>query len=229
VAHRSAPAVATFGADPASDPLTLPIWRRSNTYPSKEDHVRRILTSLVLVLGFSGILLSQSKPRFGVNIGVAIPTGDAKDAYKTGFQIGGIVRVPTTNPVIAFAGGAYVTFCTGKTVTETETWTESGPGWWSTTTATWTYKYDDAKPFTVFAGAQFGKEIGYYFLPAVTANFREDWTRFGMDIGAGCQVPVGEKDMKADFSAKYSVLNIIGKEKGEIAINGIRIIIGLNF
>jgi hypothetical protein len=82
---------------------------------------------------------------------------------------------------------------------------------------------------SIFAGPQIGKEKGIYFLPAITANFDEGESRFGLDIGGGYLTPLGSGNTKLNISAKYSLVNLIGKEEGERASNVIRILASVNF
>jgi hypothetical protein len=180
--------------------------------------MKKILTTLVIAFLLSNVIYAQSKTSFGINGGLAIPTGDIADSHKMGFGFGGVVIIGTSNPTVGVAlGVSYITL-PGKTISE------SGYGW------SMTIEFESANLISIFAGPQLGKEKGPYFLPAITANFDEGESRFGLDIGGGVLVPLGSSsNTKLNISAKYSITNLIGKQEGEGTSSVIRILAGINF
>ncbi|MGH7454052.1 MAG: TonB-dependent receptor domain-containing protein, partial [bacterium] len=149
--------------------------------------------------------------KYEINAGLAIPTGELADTHEMGFEFGGSGYVATNNPyIMAVLGASYTTF-PGKT--------NSGAG----------LTLPSFNPFKVFLGTQFGREKGFYFLPAATANFEEDFSRFGLDIGAGFLLPIGAGNTKLDLGTKFSMINLLGKENGEKTVNALRLGVGVAF
>lgn len=182
---------------------------------------KSLVLFVITILGLSNFVYSQNKSSFGINGGLAIPTGKLSDSQELGFQFGGIGRIVTGSPTVMVAIGASYTMLSGK---KEDVTLYAGPS-----TFVGTIEYESFKPFNVFVGPQFGKEKGIYFLPAITGNFEEDWTRFGIDIGAGALIPVGTGKTKVDLSVKFSLMNLIGKEEGEESASVFRILAGLTF
>ncbi|HQG47224.1 MAG TPA: hypothetical protein PLG50_16315, partial [bacterium] len=56
---------------------------------------------------------------------------------------------------------------------------------------------------------------GPYLMVVETGDFTNSKTRFGMDAGVGYLVPNDQGRMKVDFSLKYCLVNLMGKEEGE--------------
>jgi hypothetical protein len=176
-----------------------------------------LLLALIIILGFSTMLVGQSKSNFGINTGIADRVGKLSSDYKPGCHFGFIGRISVQSPIVMIAGGIIYSHLPGSTKTF------SGPGFSSTTT------HDNLNLISVFVGPQFGKEDGFYFLPSICGNFYEGNTRFGLNIGLGELYPVGTKSAKFDCGGKFSIINLIGKDKDEVAANMISIYIGLVF
>jgi len=171
---------------------------------------------LILLLSFSAFVSAKTNS-FGINAGLVMPLGDLSDVYEMGYGFGGIFRMATGNPSMMVAMGVSYMALPGKTEKE------SGAGW------SYEITYEDASMISIFAGPQLGKEQGVYFLPAITGNFDDGESRFGLDLGGGFLYPFGSGSTKFDISAKFSMTNLIGKEKGENAANVIRLNVGVAF
>ena len=155
-----------------------------------------------VVVGF-GIHSVFIKKNFGINAGLAIPSGSLGDTQKMGFEFGGIARIATGSPSIMVSVGATYMMFPGKT------------------------DLVDFTLFQVFVGPQFGKEKGAYLLPAIAGNFSENWICLGLDIGAGVLLPISIDNTKFDIGVKYSLMNIIRREQGKGSANAIRLRVGV--
>ena len=178
-----------------------------------------VLTIIVLLVNPSW---GQSKTSFGINANLALPVGKTSDKYGLGYGVGGLVKIPTSSPTVSILAGADYLNLPGKTTTETET--ISLPGYYSSTTTTTTYA--DLQLISIFAGPKIGKEDGPYFLPAVAANYAEEF-RLGVYLGGGVLFPL--KSVKLHLGLRYGVLNIIGQDDDEELESGISISAGLVF
>lgn len=184
--------------------------------------MKKILITLVIAFLMFNVIYAEAKTSFGINSGVAIPTGNTADTHKMGFGFGAVVNFATSSPIVGVTLGASYIRLSGKT----ETISHSGPIY----SFSYTIEYESADLFSIFVGPQIGKERGFYFLPAITANFDDGGeSRFGLDVGGGILVPLGSGNTKLNISATYSLLNLIGKEEGEDSANVIRILAGINF
>lgn len=178
-----------------------------------------ILIAILTVL--SNLSFAQSTINLGINGVLAIPTGEISENYKTGFGAGVLILIPTSNPTISVTLGAAYESYPGKTVTETS----SGPGWYEKTTT----EYAATSLISIFIGPKIGQKKGPYFLPAISVNLNEGEIRFGLDIGGGFLIPMGAGKTKFNLGAKYSLINLIGKEENEKSAGGFRIFAGLVF
>lgn len=106
---------------------------------------------LMVFLCFSCFVNSQSKSSFGINGGLAIPRGNLSEFQDIGFQIGGNYRIASDSSIYTIVMGASYTELSGKEINA--------------------IKIKSFNPFNIFAGLQFGKQKGLYFLPAITCNF----------------------------------------------------------
>jgi hypothetical protein len=178
---------------------------------------RTVYMSLIVVMLSTGIAFGQSNLRIGVNAGVGIPTGDVADFLKTGFTLGGTVLFPTSNPNVGILAGASYLRLPGKTISE------------SFGGSTFTLEVSSSNLVSIFAGPKVGKEKGAYFLPAVSGNFDDGESRFGLDLGGGFLMPIGTGTKMFDISGKFSLTNLVGKQEGESSSNVIRILAGIIF
>ena len=152
---------------------------------------------------------SRSKNSFGLNFGLAIPTGDMSNTNNMGIDFSAAIKIVTSNPSVGATLGASYISLSGKTKTG--------------------IIYNSKNLISIFAGPQIGKEKGPYFLPAITANFSEGDSRIGLDIGGGYLVPLKVGNTKLNVGAKYSIVNLIKEDEGEDLFNVIRILAGINF
>lgn len=179
------------------------------------------IAALFIVIFFSGSAgFAQSKVDIGINGHLGIPVGEMANRLDMGFGGGLWFVIPVSSPMVGIAMGASYESYPGKNVTTTS----SGSwGYESTTTI-----YGTTGLGSIFAGPKIGKENGPYFLPAISMNIQTE-VRFGIDIGGGFLVPFGPGMTKLNVGAKYSMINLIGTNDGEISASGIRIVAGIVF
>ncbi len=163
--------------------------------------MRIFIISLMVIACLSGQAYSRDGGSFSFYGGIAIPGGDVAQYNGMGGQFGIIGRVATSNPLLRFSIGGSITMLSseGKSVTY----------WGSSSLLEKEYN-----PISFFAGAQFGKETGPYFLPAMAFNIAGSDPRFGLDWRFGALLPANE-NASIDLGATLSILNIINKETDE--------------
>ncbi|MBA3031141.1 MAG: hypothetical protein FP816_20325 [Desulfobacteraceae bacterium] len=166
-----------------------------------------------MVCTFAGTTVNAENT-FGFNLGAAVPTGDFADAYENGFSAGAIANLDTASPIVDISLGINYSSFEGKTY-----YIYYGNE----------YKYDSTDLITIFVGPKFGKDKGFYFLPAIALNINEGDYRGGFDWGAGYLVPMGSGKTRVDIGVKYSLLNIIGNEDGEDTLGMFVFSVGINF
>lgn len=173
--------------------------------------MKKLVTTLLVLFLMGNLFYAQSKTEFGFTAGLAIPTGDIADFHNTGFDLGFSAKFPTSESMGIVAGFNYASL-SGE---------EINLGFAKV-------EVENADIISLYAGTQFGKEKGIYFLPALALNFIDDNTRVGIDLGTGFLIPVGE-GAKLNIGIKFNMTNLIGKDDGENAVNVFKIIAGINF
>ncbi len=140
---------------------------------------------------------------FGMYANAAIPVGGFAKSHKLGVEFGGVGRIQTNNPSLMVSFGASYTTFPVKT--------DSLSGIFGNTKFESLFK--SFNHLKVFLGPRVGKETGIYFLPAISGTFDDNFTRLGFDAGSGIVIPVGTGNTKYDLGAKFSLLNLIGKDE----------------
>lgn len=166
--------------------------------------MRIFIISLMVISCLSGQAYSRDGGSFGVFGGIAIPGGDAAQYNGKGGQFGIIGRVATSNPLLRFSIGGSIT----RLSSEGKHVTYGGYPSYSTVLE------KEYNPISFFAGVQFGKETGIYFLPAMALNIAGSDPRFGLDWRIGALLPANE-NASLDLGATLSILNLINKETEE--------------
>lgn len=164
---------------------------------------------------------NHSLVAFGLEGGLAVPTGSTSNKYGVGFGAGAFAIITTSSTTVSVVIGADYLNMPGKTKTEYEE--GSGPGHISGGITTKTTYYG-LQVGSFYAGPKFGKEDGAYFLPAISLNFSSE-TSFGFYLGGGVLIPL--ESIKLHLGARYGILNFIGKDKNEDSEGGIAIVVGI--
>jgi len=162
--------------------------------------MRTLLAAVLLVCMMATLLLAQNQNTVTFNFDYAFRTkGEPVIPSKLGVGVDVTAKIATTFPAVMIAvGGRYLYFPESNK-----------PG----ASGNFTLKsYDLVTPFL---GLHLGKSRGPYLMVVETGDFTNSKTRFGMDAGVGYLVPNDQGRMKVDFSLKYCLANLMGKEEGE--------------
>ena len=165
---------------------------------------------LLITLSLTLICYAKADTDFGLNVGAAIPTATLADAYEAGINIGAVCLFDTSSSIVDVALGTDIA------------WLSEKSGYYSSSDS-------GSVLFSIYSGPKFGKETGLYFLPAIAANVNDGDARIGVDLGGGILIPGASERLKVNINAKFSVLNLIGKEDGEDTLDLVKISIGLIF
>lgn len=174
--------------------------------------MKRIVTALLAIFLVSNVFYAQSKTEFGIDAGLVLPTGDLSDLQSAGFNLGFGAKFRTKSPTTAIALGLNYSKLSGETINLGSVRVE----------------VESADILSFYGGPRFGKENGFYFLPAAALNFIDGETRVGLDLGTGFLVPIN-KITKFNIGVQFNMTNIIGKDDGEISFNVFKIVAGIHF
>jgi len=167
-----------------------------------------------MTLVLAAAVWAQSRSTLGFNIDYAYRTaGDPTIPSKMGVGMGVTGKLATPIPLLTFTlGGRYLFFPESNQVT-----------------ATGNVALNSYDLWTPFLGIQLGKYKGPYLLVAETGEFRDKGTRFGLDAGVGYMVWNDEGKAKVDFSLKYALNNLMGKDPDEATRSYLLFGMGLAF
>jgi hypothetical protein len=136
---------------------------------------------------------------FGLGGGVSLPTGTLSDFYKTGYHVGGKVRLHGSLPFNVVVAGFYNSL-PEKSTDKSDTQTMISGGLEVAIPSAGVHPY-------------FGADVIY-------VNFQNEGTgpssfdRGGLGVGAGVEFTIPAFG-SFDTSVKYQFMNIMGKEDGE--------------
>ncbi len=162
--------------------------------------MRTVLSTVLLICLMVTLLPAQNQSSVIVHFDYALRTkGEPVLPSKLGVGVGLTARIATTIPVVMLtAGGRYLYFPESNK-----------PGNAGNVTLK---AYDLVTPFL---GLQLGKSHGPYLLAVETGDFTDSKTRFGLDAGVGYRIPNDQGKPEVDFSLKYCLANLMGKDEGE--------------
>jgi hypothetical protein len=165
----------------------------------------RIIFSVFLVLYVSTTSLAQDKDIYGFDVRMMNAAGTLGETQESGIGFGFCERINIGMPSMRIAFGYQYVILPGKTKSNSE-----GHGQIPGVLGNANLKY-----LQLFWGPCFGKTSGPYFLPAITGVFiKQNGNRYGVDLGTGYLFIIPDTGLRLDIKANYSILNILGKEKG---------------
>ncbi len=172
--------------------------------------MKHLLLALLLVLLTSVVALAQAPPisspvglSLGLGGGVSIPTGDAANAWKTGWNGGGKLRLTSVLPFTLVGSVAYHSLPEKVTDKSDAMWMVGGG-------------LEYALP---------GVGVSPYLGADLTVNIFDNQgsgsssiTRGGLGLGGGLLFSLPGFG-QFDASVKYQMLNAIGKESGDPSVS----------
>jgi len=170
--------------------------------------MKLMVSVLIAIFLFAGLLDAQNNISLGFNSGVAIPTGDFGDGFDLGFG-GNAIFVYHLSPNTDLTGSAgYLTWNDGKGSIDPT---------YSSIPVLFGIKYLFGKnKLHGYGSAELGVHFTSLDLPEVnitpgeTYGGKQSSAYFGWGIGAGLLYNISDK-VDLDFSAKYNMI-VVGEE-----------------
>lgn len=164
---------------------------------------------------------AQIKQSSSLNAGAVIPIGKLADFHSTGLELGIKLLSASNNNVMFTIGLLYSYYPGSKYEAMIYSYTPSE----GVSLTPEMKSYENSSILKLFLGPQTGYRQ-FYLLPNLSVNFSGRDFRLGLDGIIGCQFPVSTKSY-LDFSIRYELQNLIGRNEGEYYITAFHIGIGI--
>lgn len=171
--------------------------------------MKKLCLFFIMLTLLSTIAFAQEKIEFGLNGGLLTTTGAMMDQYDQGMEYSLYYLLDVGMKPFKFAVGASAAFFTeGKTEKISMFDAE-----WDTLSAV-NVNYSKTDYTSYFMGLHV-EEKWLYFRPLATLNYHKGNERGGLDVEGGLMIPVFDSFKLNLVSAKYRILNLIGRDENE--------------